>query len=161
MTERLFTIGVYGFTPEAFFAALAQANIDLFLDLRRRRGVRGREYAFANAGRLQEELAGRGITYRHVIGLAPEIATRDLQHRENAANRVAKRQQAALSPAFAAEYTSITLDPFDWDTLLPELEKFQRPVLFCVERTPAACHRGLVAARLSTLTGVPVTDLVP
>jgi hypothetical protein len=42
-----------------------------------------------------------------------------------------------------------------------ELQPFQRPILFCVERTPQACHRGLVAARLAALTGVPVTHLTP
>jgi hypothetical protein len=54
--ERLFTIGAYGFDADHFFDTLQQANVDLFLDIRRRRGVRGSEYAFANANRLQEEL---------------------------------------------------------------------------------------------------------
>ena len=43
MTLTLFTIGVYGWEPERFFAALQAAGIDTFCDIRaRRRPVRPR-----------------------------------------------------------------------------------------------------------------------
>ncbi len=42
---KLVTIGVYGFTPEAFFETLRLAGVDTFCDVRWRRGVRGHEYA--------------------------------------------------------------------------------------------------------------------
>lgn len=158
--ERLFTIGVYGFDAESFFGALTGAKVDLFLDIRRRRGVRGRQYSFANATRLTRELESRGVAYRHLIELAPEPVTRELQHRADAAHRVASRQRESLAEAFAADYTRRTLEPFDWCALAGELEAFERPVLFCVERMPQACHRHLVAARLRDATGVPVTDLI-
>jgi uncharacterized protein (DUF488 family) len=158
--ERLFTIGAYGFDSGHFFEVLDEAKVDLFLDIRRRRGVRGRDYAFANAGRLQEELEARGIDYRHVIELAPDQETRTLQDQEDAAQRVARRKRAVLGEAFISAYRQRTLEPFDWDALVKELEGFRRPVLFCVERMPEACHRHLVAARLVEVTGVPVTDLV-
>lgn len=35
------TIGVYGFTAEAFLETLTGAGVGLLLDLRQRRGVRG------------------------------------------------------------------------------------------------------------------------
>jgi uncharacterized protein (DUF488 family) len=159
--ERLFTIGVYGCDGERFFDALQQAKVDLFLDLRRRRGVRGKQYAFANANRLQKELEVQGIAYRHILELAPDPATRELQYRQDAADRVAKRQRTSLSEAFVVDYTGRTLDPYNWNALIDELDGFQRPVLFCVERTPEACHRHLVAERLAGVTGLPVTDLVP
>ncbi len=53
LKPRIVTIGVYGFEEEEFFAALANARVDLFCDVRRRRGVRGARYAFANSQRLQ------------------------------------------------------------------------------------------------------------
>ena len=159
--ERLFTIGAYGFDAERFFAALEEAKVDLFLDLRRRRGVRGREYAFANAGRLMEELEAREIPYRHVLDLAPDNETRELQSRADKADRVARRKREALSDGFVADYTTRTLDPFDLEGLIAELKDVSRPTLFCVERTPQACHRGLVADRLANVAGVPVTHLVP
>ena len=159
--ERLFTIGAYGYDAERFFAALQEAEVDLVLDLRRRRGVRGRQYAFANAGRLQRELESRGIAYRHVIELAPEPAKRQLQNEEDAAARVAKRRRTSLGDAFVGEYTRRTLQPFSWSGLVAELEPYRRAVLFCVERAPEACHRHLVAARLAEAAGAPVTDLLP
>jgi uncharacterized protein (DUF488 family) len=159
--ERLFTIGAYGVDAEGFFDALRRAKVDLFLDLRRRRGMRGRSYSFANAGRLTQELEARGVVYRHLIELAPDPATRELQNRQDTAERVAKRQRTSLGAAFIADYTQRTLEPFDWSALARELEAFQRPVLFCVERAPEACHRHLVAARLASVMSVPVTDLMP
>ncbi|MBV9281132.1 MAG: DUF488 domain-containing protein [Chloroflexi bacterium] len=159
--ERLLTIGAHGFDAESFFSALQRAEVDLFMDLRRRRGMRGRAYSFANASRLQQELAARGIAYRHVISLAPEPATRELQDRDDAANRTPKRRRASLGEAFVADYTRRTLEPFDWAILAEELKGIRRPALFCVERVPEACHRRLVAERLAGITGVLVTDLLP
>jgi uncharacterized protein (DUF488 family) len=59
------TIGVYGWTLEAFLDALREAGVGLVLDVRQRRGVRGPEYAWANSQRLQAALAEAGIGYRH------------------------------------------------------------------------------------------------
>jgi len=159
--ERLLTIGAYGWDAECVFQALEQAHVDLFLDIRRRRGVRGSDYTFANAGRLQHELKERGIAYRHILELAPEPETRELQNQDDAAKRIARRKREALGEAFTADYLRRTLDPFDTAALTNELNEFQRPVLFCVERAPEACHRHLVTARLARETGVPVMDLMP
>src|SRR5215213_6297630 len=65
------TIGVYGFNRETFLAALGEASVGLVLDVRQRRGVRGSEYAWANAARLQAALAEAGIRYTHMKELAP------------------------------------------------------------------------------------------
>ncbi len=46
---RIVTLGVYGRSEAEFFATLQHAQVDLFCDIRRRRGVRGRDYAFANS----------------------------------------------------------------------------------------------------------------
>jgi hypothetical protein len=40
---------ISGFTAGTLRAALERAHIDVFVDTRRRRGVRGRQYAFANS----------------------------------------------------------------------------------------------------------------
>ncbi len=65
------TIGIYGFDRASFLGALADAKIDLLLDVRQRRGVRGSEYAWANARRLQAALGEAGIVYTHLKELAP------------------------------------------------------------------------------------------
>ncbi|HZS95058.1 MAG TPA: DUF488 family protein [Chloroflexota bacterium] len=159
--ERLFTIGVYGFDEEGFFTTLREAKIDLFLDIRRRRGLRGGLYPFANAMRLQKKLAEEGIAYRHVIDLAPDGETRALQAQEDAVDHVARRKRERLGEAFVESFKERTLEPFDWQPLVADLDQVRRPVLFCVERVPEACHRGLVAGQLAELTGIPVTHLVP
>ena len=59
----LATVGVYGFTLEEFLRALHEADVQLVLDVRQRRGVRGPQYAWANSKRLQAALAEAGIGY--------------------------------------------------------------------------------------------------
>ena len=46
---KIYTIGVYGSSEEEFFGKLTESKIDLFCDIRQRRGVRGRQYAFVNS----------------------------------------------------------------------------------------------------------------
>lgn len=50
---RLVTIGVYGSTERKFFDALVRAKVDVFCDIRLRRGMRGATYSFANSSLLQ------------------------------------------------------------------------------------------------------------
>src|SRR3954454_15140985 len=92
------TVGVYGFDRDSFFAALAAAEIDLLLDVRQRRGVRGSDYAWANARRLQTALAAAGIAYTHLKELAPTTAMRELQYREDDRRGEGKRSRTVLAP---------------------------------------------------------------
>jgi uncharacterized protein (DUF488 family) len=78
------TIGVYGFDVEAFLATLRAADVRLVIDVRQRRGVRGSEYAWANAGRLTRALDAAGIDYQHERELAPTTELRQLQYAEDA-----------------------------------------------------------------------------
>jgi uncharacterized protein (DUF488 family) len=160
--ERIVTIGAYGFTADRFFAALREAGVDTFLDIRQRRGVRGSEYAFANRARLEAALAEIGIRYVHEIGLAPTAAIRTAQYAVDDANKVAKRQRETLSPEVRSAYTRDILEPFDLRGMIDALRGETRVIaLFCVERAPEACHRHLVADAMARLTGLPVRDLVP
>jgi len=45
---EIFTIGVYNSTEESYFGKLMDAKIDLFCDIRQRRGVRGSLYKYVN-----------------------------------------------------------------------------------------------------------------
>jgi uncharacterized protein (DUF488 family) len=162
MTPRIATIGAYGWDEEGFFQALVQAGVDLFCDLRARRGVRGSEYAFANSKRLQARLAALGIRYLHFRELAPSEETRAAQHAVDRAAKVARRRRAVLSPAFADAYRRERLEGFDSAAFVEGLGPDVRTVvLFCVEREPAACHRSLLAARLASDLGVEVVHLLP
>lgn len=161
MIDQVLTIGAYGFGPDEFFEALEKAGVDVFLDVRQRRGMRGARYAFANSSRLQEELARRGIAYRHVKELAPGTETRDLQRAADRAGGVAKSARAELTPPFVEGYRHLYVDPFDWSGLLKGFQDFRTPVLFCVERDPGACHRTLAADRLAEVANAEVVHLLP
>ena len=158
--SRVVTIGVYGFTAEAFLAALGHAGAGLLLDVRQRRGVRGPQYAWANSARLQQALAGAGIAYRHVKELAPTTELRQLQYREDDRQGVGKRNRVALAPEYVERYTREILDPFDLGSLVDGLPP-GTTALLCVERDPEACHRSLVAERLRAEHGLPVAHIRP
>lgn len=153
------TIGVYGFDGPGFIRALQEAEVGLVLDVRQRRGVRGSQYAWANAKRLQAALGEAGIGYSHLPELAPTTEMRQLQYEEDARRGEGKRSRTELAPAYVERYTDEVLDHVD----LGPIVKFvgaDRAALLCVERDPEACHRFLIAARLEDL-GLQVTHLRP
>lgn len=161
MTPDFVTIGVYGCDEASFFQALRQAGVDTFVDIRRRRGVRGAAYAFANSQRLQARLAELGIRYVYWPDLAPSKAVRQTQEAADKAGKTAKRQRAVLDPAFITAYQRERLDSFDSQHFLDGLGAEAHVVaLFCVEREPTACHRSLVAERLARDLGVKVVHVV-
>jgi uncharacterized protein (DUF488 family) len=155
------TIGVYDWTLEAFLTALRAARVQLVVDVRQRRGVRGREYAWANAQRLQAALAGAGIRYSHHKELAPTTELRHLQYREDDRLGVGKRSRTELAPEYAVRYVREILDEADLGQLVAEFPDDGAAALLCVERDPEACHRSLVAARLAADYGLSIRHLLP
>lgn len=156
------TIGAIGYTADTFFQALQDAGVDTFVDVRRRRAVRGREYAFANSERLQARLAELDIRYIHRIDLAPPAAAREQQAAADKAAGIARRKRTALGPAFVAAYERDVLAGFDPHAFMADLPPGAAVIaLMCVEREPAACHRSLLAERLREALGVEVVHLVP
>lgn len=161
MTERLVaTIGIYGATVESFLEALKDADVGLLVDVRQRRGVRGAEYAWANA-QLQAALAEAGIGYEHWKELAPTTELRQLQYAEDARLGAGKRSRTELAPAYVARYTREILDRVDLDEFVASLPEEGASALMCVERDPEACHRSLIADRLAAEHGVRVLHLRP
>lgn len=157
---RIVTIGVYGYAEEEFFAALAEAGVDLFCDVRRRRGVRGAPYAFANSQRLQARLAQMGIRYLHRQDLAPDTDMRQAQYAVDKTQKVAKRQREVLSPEFIAAYREQVLADFDSRAFIESLPPGTQVIaLFCVERAPEACHRHLLAEKLANDLGLQVEHI--
>jgi uncharacterized protein (DUF488 family) len=155
------TIGVYGFDAGSFMDALRTADVRLLFDVRQRRGVRGREYAWANSLRLQGALAEAGIAYEHWPSLAPTTELRHLQYAEDARQGVGKRSRMELAPEYVERYTREILDAADLDALVARLPQDGAGALMCVERDPEACHRSLIAARLADDFGVAVSHLRP
>ncbi len=159
---KIVTIGAYGFTEQTFFDALQDAGVQVFCDIRWRRGVRGVEYAFVNHKRLATQLEFLGIEYVHRRDLAPTPEICQRQKDADKTGKVAKRKRGTLSSDFITAYQDEILTGFDPKAFLDELPEGTEVIaLFCVEREPAACHRSLVADRLRWMDGVMVENLLP
>lgn len=145
------TIGVYNSTEKEFFDKLLDNNIDTFCDIRQRRGVRGSKYSFVNSKMLQSKLRDLGINYFHFLDLAPTKEIRELQKLADLNNQQLKRDRKALGPIFVKEYQDQILTNFNFNDFLYELKKLgsNNVALFCVEESPNACHRSIVADKLS------------
>lgn len=160
---RVFTIGGYGFDESSFLTALKAADVDLFLDIRQRAGMRGAKYAFLNKSRLQESLSRIGKEYRHLSKLAPTSEIRALQKEADFSDGVLKRERVELSTEFIVAYQDEVLSAFseELEAFADSLEGVESMAFFCVEESPEACHRSLVAAQVAEYFGVEVEDLRP
>jgi uncharacterized protein (DUF488 family) len=158
---RIATIGVYEFDASSFIAALDEVGVTKVFDIRQRRGVRGSQYAWANAQRLQKLLAEARIGYEYHPELAPDTELRHLQYRDDDRQGVGKRSRVRLAPDYIREYTEEILDLVPLDPLVRQLPVHGVGALLCVEATAQACHRSLVAARLAERFGFEVTHIEP
>jgi uncharacterized protein (DUF488 family) len=158
---RIATIGVYEFDAAGFIGALDEAGVTQLIDIRQRRGVRGPQYAWANAQRLQALLADAQIRYEHHPELAPDTELRHLQYREDDRQGVGKRSRVQLAPEYIRQYTEEILDLVPLEPLVRRLPVHGIGALMCVEATARACHRSLVAQRLADRFGFEVIDLEP
>ncbi|MBS4031080.1 MAG: DUF488 family protein [Clostridiales bacterium] len=83
---------------------LQNNNIDLFIDIRIRRGMRGSKYSFVNSTYLQKKLKMLGVDYLHCKELAPTDEIRALQKGEDKKNNVIKYLRIFLPfPFFLGE----------------------------------------------------------
>jgi uncharacterized protein (DUF488 family) len=161
MMAAIATIGVYDFDAAGFLRTLDEAGVTQIVDIRQRRGVRGSQYAWANAQRLQAMLSEAQVAYEHHPELAPDTEMRQLQYREDARRGVGKRSRRQLSPEYIRVYTREVLDVVPLDPLVQRLPVHGIAALLCVEATAEACHRSLVAGRLADRFGFEVINLEP
>ncbi|HET9999275.1 MAG TPA: DUF488 domain-containing protein [Ktedonobacteraceae bacterium] len=160
MSPKIVTIGVYGFDEQGFFKALLDAKIDIFCDIRLRRGMRGSIYAFANSTYLQRRLGESGIRYLHIKELAPNQAIREQQQQEDKKLGIAKRTRKELGQAFIQAYERECLASFDSGEFIKQVGQDAKVIgLFCVEREPEACHRSLAAQKLARDLDMPVDHI--
>lgn len=158
---EIFTIGVYNSTGESYFGKLLDAKIDLFCDIRQRRGVRGSQYRYVNSNYLQAKLKELGIDYLYIKELAP---TKDIRMKQKETDKLkgeTKHKRTTLGDVFVAEYQNQILNNFDLTGFIKEIESkgYKRVAFFCVEEKAETCHRSLVAKRIHRLFSYPVTNL--
>jgi uncharacterized protein (DUF488 family) len=146
---KIVTIGGYGFDEASFMKALSQARVGIFVDVRQRRGLRGRRYSFLNSSKLQALLKGAGIRYIYIPQLAPTSSIRALQKTSDEIAGVLKSQRQRLSAEFVAGYKAEILQPFENEHFLSAIRGAEVVALFCVEGEPYACHRSIAAQYFS------------
>jgi uncharacterized protein (DUF488 family) len=155
------TIGVHGFDGESFLRRLRDADVRQLLDVRQRRGVRGSGYAWANSLRLQAALLRARIAYEHHPELAPTTELRRLQYAEDDRRGVGKRSRRELAAEYTRRYTAEILDRADLTPIVARLPSGGTAALLCVELDPEACHRSLIARRLTEQHDVTIGHLRP
>jgi uncharacterized protein (DUF488 family) len=161
LIPRIATIGVYEFDATRFIGALDEAGVTKLFDIRQRRGVRGPQYAWANAQRLQALLADARIGYEYHPELAPTTELRQVQYREDDRQGVGKRSRVQLAPEYVRRYTEEILEIVPLEPFVRRQPVHGTGALLCVEASAQACHRSLVAQRLADRFGFEVTHLEP
>lgn len=158
---KLFTTGVYGKTEDFFYKQLINNQIDTFCDIRQRRGVRGSKYAFVNSNYLQNKLSTLHINYLYEKQLAPTREIREMQWTADKAEHQTKKTRDILGHEFCCGYQQLILDVVNLDLLMNKLitQKAENIVFFCLEAKPEACHRSLLAKRLSKIYNLEVINL--
>lgn len=155
---EIFTIGVYSRSEIEFFDELQKTRINLFIDVRNRRGMRGALYSFVNSTKLQATLEQMGIGYLHAKYLAPPESVRDLQKKADTEQKQLKRDRSVMSSAFINAFQEQVLSDEVIDLLESDVKSYAtlagisaqlRICFFCVEREPEACHRSLVSQALA------------
>ena len=102
-----------------------------------------------------------GINYVYAKELAPTTEIREKQHAEDALKKEQKKERKELGLAFRMAYKQLILDDFDYKPLLNSLQELncKKIALFCVEESPFACHRSLVATGLQDKYGLQIKHL--
>ena len=159
MIDTLYTTGGYGYSQNTFFDRLKANGVDALVDIRQRRGMRGRQYSFLNSTALQAELLGRGIAYLYLKELSPTTAVRDAQKSQDLSSGVAKRKREILSCEFVAAYSENILVNLNPEDVWAKISSYKRPCFFCVEAAERACHRSLVTDWLTNYRHTPVNHI--
>lgn len=126
----MFTIGVYGFAELEFFQALKEHHINVFIDIRLRRGMRGKKYAFVNSVYLQDTLEHLEMRYVYAKNLAPSPNIRALQKEEDLKNHTTKQKREELSEPFVQAYKTTCLEHLDASQFLHAFDPQANLLLF-------------------------------
>lgn len=144
---RLFTVGHSNRSLADFLALLAEARIELLVDVRR--FPNSRRWPWFAGAALAASLLPVGIAYRH----EPDLGG----HRKP---RGGTANAGLRTEAFRAYADHMTNPAFrDAEKRLRREATARRVAVMCAEADPAACHRKLLADHVSAF-GLPVVHLL-
>lgn len=159
---RIYTIGVYGYTPETFHGALAAADVQVLYDIRYRSAVRGSKYSFANRNRLEASVPLIGAQYTQLKELAPPPELREKLKAEETSLKIAKKTREGLPDWWIDSYKKERLEPFDFKAFIEVHDASALNIaLMCVEQFPHQCHRSVAAEYMGKNFGMEVVHLTP
>ena len=145
-TEKsIFTIGYEKSTIDAFVNRLADAEIEVLVDVREL--PLSRKKGFSKNG-LNAAVREAGIEYLHVKALGDPKPGRDAARAGNHDLFIEIFTQHMDSEAALSALTELA------DTV-----RGKRICLTCFERHHEGCHRKIVAERLSALVGAPIKHI--
>jgi len=140
------TIGYQGATIAGVLQALAEARIELLVDVR---AVAGSRRPGFSKTPLDANLRGAGIGYLHLRGLGtPALGRAAARAGRHSEMRAIFRKHLDRQEARA-----------ELDALADIVQGGRRVCLFCFEADPAHCHRSLVAKGLGELVPIEVRHL--
>jgi uncharacterized protein (DUF488 family) len=140
------TIGYQGATIAGVLQALAEARIELLVDVR---AVAGSRRPGFSKTPLAANLRGAGIDYLHFRGLGTPAPGR-------AAARAGRHSEMR---AIFRKHLDRQLARAELDALADIVQGGRRVCLLCFEADPAHCHRSLVAKALGELVPIEVRHL--
>jgi uncharacterized protein (DUF488 family) len=140
------TIGYQGATMAAFLQSLADAKVELLVDVR---AVAGSRRAGFSKTPLAANLRGAGIEYLHLRGLGTPSDGR-------AAARAGRHDE--MRRIFLGHLRGLEARA-ELEALADIVQAGRRVCLLCFEADPAHCHRSLVADALGELVAIDVRHL--
>ena len=144
-TPRLHTIGYEGKTVAEFLAQLTAAGVSLLVDVRAVAASRRPGFSKTSLAAALREV---GIDYLHLRALGTPKDGREAARRGQGARMREIYARQLATPE--AELAMVQL----------EASARERPsALLCFEAAAAACHRAVIAERLSATDGFAVVDL--
>jgi uncharacterized protein (DUF488 family) len=143
--EHIFTIGYEKSSIDDFVSRLADAKIEMLVDVREL--PLSRKKGFSKKG-LNAAVSEAGIDYLHVKELGDPKPGRDAARAGNHDLFVEIFTQHMESVAAQSALSE-----------LADIVRGKRVCLTCFERHHEGCHRKIVAERLSALVGVPVEHI--
>lgn len=155
----LYTMGIYNYSEDEFYSTILDYSISLIIDVRQRRGCRGRKYAYSNKTRLINGLKERGVSYLYIEGLAPTSDIRKIQKEYDKQHKQLKSQRNSLVAEFSDMYNEQVLEGYKFEEILDVIKDNRNKAIICVEKNFQGCHRSLIASYLKEKYGVNHTNL--
>ena len=145
MPRPLFTIGYEGKTVDEVLAALAEAQVDLLIDVRA--VAASRRPGFSKTA-LAGALAEHGIGYLHLRALGTPKAGREAARKGRVAEMRAIFEEQLETPEAEAAMARAVDEAGE-----------RRTALLCFEREAGGCHRSMVAERMMERSQLERVDL--